>query len=273
MSGASNRERAFCDAAREYLLSFDAYGVTPAILDSYLNSSRVDTLQRVYEQLLWSAQNASMRTGVVSGSMELGVKSLSPVLFGFDPHAVRVHFGDDWHRVLDDIVRTVKPRGQIRRGPRSIWPQYCRSVVSGATYLSQFPNAAAFYAWADAYDSSDTLRFELPAVISRQVRGFGYALACDFLKELGFTSFAKPDTHIRKILIGLGLLDHGASDRRAVEALAAFSASAGLTPYHVDKLMWLVGSGNFYRHEDIADIPTRRDDFIECQRALFEGSA
>ena len=64
-----------------------------------------------------------------------------------------------------------------------------------------------------------------------------------------------------------------AGDREAVEALADFSDSAGLAPYHVDKLMWLIGSGKFYRHPDIAVLPTQCDEFVAGQYALFAGSA
>jgi thermostable 8-oxoguanine DNA glycosylase len=36
-------------------------------------------------------------------------------------------------------------------------------------------------------------------LISREVKGIGFPLACDFLKEMGFTGFAKPDVHIKTI--------------------------------------------------------------------------
>ena len=44
-------------------------------------------------------------------------------------------------------------------------------------------------------------------LISHVVSGIGFALACDFLKELGFVNFAKPDVHVKAIVKGLNLSD------------------------------------------------------------------
>jgi len=274
--GAVSRERAFCDAARDYLLSFSAFGVNSEVLDHYLEPDhrlRVGSIDRVYYQLLWSSQNAQMRTAVVTGSMDHGMDSLAPVLFGFDPSAVLEHYGDDADAVLDDIVAKVGPRGEIRRTRRSVWPQFCRSVLSGARFLTQFRDAEAFYRWADGFDADVLTRPDLPAVVSEQVSGVGFALACDFVKELGYSNYGKPDVHIKRILEGLGLIPESASDREAFAALTSFSDAAGLSAYHVDKLMWLVGSGKFYCHKHIGSVPTERDEFVATQAAAFTASA
>lgn len=273
VSMAVTPERSFCDAVRDYLLSFSDCGVTPAVLDAYVSCDRVQSLPDVYGQLVGSAQNRGMMSSVISGSMTGGLTALSPVLFGFDPHAVAAKYGDDSEALLMDIVRVVKPKGKVRRGRQSAWPQFCRSIVAGARFLGQFSDADEFYRWADSYESDPLTRYELPAVVAKQVQGYGYALACDFLKELGYANYAKPDTHIRTILMELGLITRDATDRQAVEAMAAFSKEAGLTSYHVDKLMWLLGSGNFYKHSGIKRVPTERDEFVASHRGLLGLSA
>lgn len=272
----ATRERLFCDSARDYLLSFAAQGVTPDVLSQYLepgDSLRVTSINRVYKRLLYSAQNANMKASVISGCMDGGLDALSPVLFSFDPRTVVARYGDDWESVLDDIVLEVKPRGQIRRTRRSIWPQFCRSIVSGAGFLVQFRDADAFYACADRYDADAATRADLPMLISKQVTGLGFALACDFVKEIGYSNYVKPDVHTKKILAGLGLIPETVNDQTAFSAITSFARSAALPPYHVDKLMWLVGSGYFYRHSDIGRIDTDRDEFVMSQRHLFAKSA
>ena len=276
MSEVVSPESAFCDAARAYLLSFSERGVDPQVLARYLepgDALRARDIHGVYRKLLCSCQNANMKTTVVSGSMTGGLAALSPVLFGFDPRSVVERYGDDSEAVLDDIVAKVKPRGQVRRTRRSIWPQYCRSIVSGAKFLAQFRDAEEFYAWADKFDLDDQTRPELPLTISKDVEGLGFALACDFVKELGYSDFAKPDVHIKKILVGLRLIPESASDYAVFTALTSFARSAGLSPYHVDKLMWLVGSGWFYWHPEIGTVPTRRDEFVASMRSIFDAPA
>ena len=44
-------------------------------------------------------------------------------------------------------------------------------------------------------------------MISVKVSGFGFPLAYDFLKELGYTEYKKPDVHLIDIFKGLGLID------------------------------------------------------------------
>lgn len=274
-SGQPSRERLFCDAALEYLLSFSAEGVTREVVMRYLDPGqnlRATSINRVYWRLLVSAQNANMRASVVGRSIG-GVDALEPVLMGFDPTAVLRKYTDGWEQVLDEIVVQLKPRGQIRRTSRSIWPQFCRSILSGAAFLSQFSDAEEFYAWADVFDGDDRLRPALPLLLSCEVRGLGFPLACDFVKELGYLDFAKPDTHIKKILAGLGLQVPNASDYQTFKTVISFARAAGLGPYYVDKLMWLVGSGFFYSDPQIGSggyVKTRRDAFVESVRPAFD---
>lgn len=275
MPKESTPERLFCDAARDYLLSFAGNGVTPDVLSQYLepgDSLRLNNINHVYKRLLHSAQNANMKASVISGSMDGGLEALSPVLSSFEPGAVVARYGDDWEAILDDIVLKVKPNGQILRNRGSLWPLFCRSIVSGAGFLVQFRDSDAFYAWADRYDADAATRADLPILISRQVAGIGFALACDFVKEIGYSNYVKPDVHTKQILVGLDLVRNTVNDQTAFNAITTFARAAGLSPYHVDKLMWLVGSGYFYRHSDIGRIATNRDEFVMSQRYLFEKS-
>lgn len=269
-------QRDFCEATEAYLLGFSQKGVTADVLRRYLEREsrpRVELISDVYWQLLWSAQNANMRTGVITGSMDDGMMALSGVLLSFVPSEVATHYCEDYERLLDDIVDTVHPRGQVRRSKGSIWPLFCRSALTGARFLTQFDDAAAFYRWADGYIEVAPSNVELPLAVSRQVDGVGFALACDFLKELGYSEFGKPDVHVKKILLGLGVVPQSADDRAVFEALIRFASAAGREPYYVDKLMWLLGSGKFYLDPEIGRVPTDRDGFVAGQRPLFVSGA
>lgn len=91
----------------------------------------------------------------------------------------------------------------------------------------------------------------MPLLISYEIDGIGFSLACDFLKELGCVQYGKPDTHIKDIFIELGLLT-GASkysskaDYLALKIIDDLAALNGVTSYAVDKILWLVCSGNYY---------------------------
>jgi thermostable 8-oxoguanine DNA glycosylase len=266
------RDKKAYELAKKYLLKLGVEGVTPELLEKYLSLSEIrprpDSIAGVYQRLLESAQNANMRAGVVGGAIG-GVDKLGAVLFKFDPVSVMEKYTAGWEQVLDEIEEHLKPRGKIRRAPRSIWPRYCRTIISGARFLAQFATADDFYSWVDFFDQDDRARPALPMLLSHEIYGFGFPLACDFLKELGYVNFAKPDVHLKKIFRGLELCPEKAKDYQVFNAIVRVAKHAGVAPYSVDKLFWLIGSGYFYDDKHIGRrgrIGSHREEFIAYAR-------
>lgn len=180
-----------------------------------------------------------------------------------------------WEAVLDDIVDQLKPRGSIRRTTRSIWPQYCRTILSAARFLAQFSSADDFYDWvASFYELDERARPALPMLLDTEIAGF--PLACDFLKGLGYENFSKPDVHVKDIFEGIGLCPIGSTDYEVFKAVARVASNSGVTPYNVDKLFWLIGSWKFYEDPHIGNNGRvggrgeRKARFIEVARATLE---
>jgi len=270
-------DRAAYALAKDFLLRSGAErGVTPELLEKYLHLSkpRPESLAGIYERMLESAQSGNMNSGVVGGSIG-GVENLRPVLCDFDPSRVLEKYASGWEGVLDDIVAQLKPRGGVPRSPKSIWPRYCRSVLSGARFLSQFSSADDFYGWVDVFDQDERARPALPLVLAQEIEGIGFALASDFLKELGYENFSKPDVHVKEIFWAIGLSPLGASDYEVFRDVARVARNTGVTPYNVDKLFWLIGSGHFYEDPHIGHkgrIGGRKKQFIEVAQIELEPS-
>jgi thermostable 8-oxoguanine DNA glycosylase len=268
-------DRAAYALAKEFLLRSGAErGITSELIEKYLYLSkpRPSTLAGLYERILESAQSANMKAGVIGGSIG-GVGNLGRVLCDFQPSRVLEKYQADWEEVLDDVVAQLKPRGRIRRTPRSIWPRYCRTILSSAKFLSQFESANDFYDWVDFFDKDERARAALPMLLDQDIEGFGFALACDFVMGLGYENFSKPDVHIKEIFQELGLCPWGTSDYEVFKAVARVARNVGVTPYNVDKLFWLIGSGNFYEDQDVGDggrIGGRKKDFIEFAQTELE---
>ena len=265
-------DRAAYALAKVFLLQLGAgKGVTPELIEKYLHLStpRPDTLAGLYERILESAQSANMKAGVIGGSIG-GVGNLSRVLCDFEPALVLEKYRSGWEGVLDDIVAQLKPRGSVPRTSRSIWPSYCRSVLSGARFLSQFSSADDLYRWVDFFDEDERARPALPLLLAQEIDGFGFALACDFLMGLGYENFSKPDVHVKDIFGAIGLCAQGAGDYEVFKAVGRVAHNAGVSPYNADKLCWLVGSGYFYDDPHIGNngrIGRHRKEFIDVARA------
>ena len=172
--------------------------------------------------------------------------------------------------VLDDIVSRLVSRGIINLTPTGLWPKYCRTILCSARFLSRFSSADDFYEWVDFFDGDERARLSLPLLLATEVDGFGFALACDFLKELGYENFSKPDVHVKDIFWAIDLCPWGTGDYEVFKAVARVARNAGVTPYNVDKVFWLVGSGYFYDDPHVGHhgrIGGRKEEFIELAQA------
>lgn len=229
-------------------------------------------MAEIYKRLLMSAQNANMKSGVIGGSIG-GIDNLATILFGFDPAAVANRYEDKSECLLDDIVTQVKPRGLIRRTSRSIWPKYCQSILAGAIFLSRFKTSNEFHGWVDSFDRDDRSRSALPILISSEIPGLGFPLACDFLKESGYVNFGKPDVHIKAIFTGLELCRKGAGDYEVFKTIIRVASNVGVDAYNVDKLFWLIGSGYFYGDPHLGKkgriSQINRSEFIEYAKTVL----
>jgi hypothetical protein len=253
-------DRQVFDLARSFLLKFDH--ITPEVLDRHLSvpdTDRPKELPGIFLNLISSAQNRHSLPKVIGLAIG-GVENLSDILCDFEPGGVVEKYAEGGaERLLDDIVQQLMSGSPPRREARSHWPAYCRSVLSGAAFLARFRDGEDFHAWAAFFDRDDRARPALPALLSHEIRGFGFALACDFLKELGYHNFGKPDVHLKVIFSELGLAE--SDDPYTVfKAITRLAINAGVTPYAADKVFWLISTGRFY-HDNI-DIGRHRGEFI-----------
>ena len=242
------------EAASAFLLDRIPHPCPGDILAEYLGKphERVydASLSELFRRLLFSAQNADMKAGVIGGSIG-GFNNLGPALFSFDPTEVGAVYYGEPERLLEHILKVVRPRGKIRTESRSIWPKYCKTILSALAFLAQFKDGNEFRAWANHLYSDERTMAALPLILTEEVEGIGYSLACDFLKELGYFNYGKPDVHIREIFSGLGLCQATARPYQIQRVIARVARNAGATPYDVDKVFWLIGSGTFYKPPEL----------------------
>ena len=109
-------------------------------------------------------------------------------------------------------------------------------------------------------------------LLSQEIEGFGFALSCDFLKELGYINFPKPDVHLRDIFTALGLCEDKPDDYKLFKAVIRLAENAGVTPYNADKVFWLIGSGYFYDDPHIGKngrVGRLKEVFIDYARPIL----
>lgn len=180
------------------------------------------------------------------------------------------------------------------------WVSFSKSIISIAEFLSRFNNIDEFNKFIKEFDIDDEKRIYLALLLDNEIHGYGFALACDFLKENCNEKYIKPDTHIIKLFTNSYIVEkldikisketmekakeiedsqtepykdnkiksYSTKDQIEIfRAVKDYSESIDKIPYEVDKLFWLIGSGYFYRLPDVLEIgfkiETNIEDFIK----------
>lgn len=129
-----------------------------------------------------------------------------------------------------------------RDNSRNYWTLFYKGSLSVARYLNQFDTFGDFLTFVNDFDAKASTRPALPLLLEKEIFGFGFALACNFLMEIGFANFCKPDVHLLDIFSGLGLAER--SELNVFRIVSLMAEENGQTPFAVDKVFWLIGSGN-----------------------------
>lgn len=219
---------------------------------------RLTDLSEIYIRLLESMSNKQGMPKAIGN-----VRRLSPVLSAFSPADVHDRYGLDWEALFDEIKRKIKPQSRMNKSvPQNYWVVFSKGALDSAAFLSKFKSGEQFAETVSQFAKSEILVAAFPKLLEFEIHGLGFALACDFLKESGWSEYAKPDVHTKKILSGVGLAD--GTDYGTFKAILLIAKHIGEMPYTVDKYIWLAGSGNLYhRHEKFK---TSREEFLKFYR-------
>lgn len=260
------------DQAKAFLIQQIPAENAAEILETYLNepdkSGQPISLDKLYCRLLYSAQNANMKSGVIGKAIDGGVDALGKVLFDFQPAKVLANYPNG-ESLLAEIEQVVQPRGKMSKEKDSIWVRYCQTILSAAEFFNQFENGEQFYDWANHFYQDQRAMTALPYLISEEIYGVGCPLACDFLKELGFINYGKPDVHIKDIFVGLGLCEPKSSNAVLQKIIMKIAEAKHISAFDVDKVFWLMGSGNFEKHRHLGKngkIGQQKKEFINYFR-------
>lgn len=263
-----------CDDERLAEVYFDAYGYLRSIVPStvsieeYFISDRIDycNLEDIFEQFVQSAQNYQMMPKVINYKDRR--ERVKTILSDFDVRAVAKMDPSELYEQFAQQFGLKKTTDK-----RNSWRKWSKSIVESAQFLCEFRDVNDFVGFVKCFDYNAHTRMALPLLISNKIHGIGFALACDLLKELGFTSYPKPDVHLIEVFNALGLSRAEPID--TFEAIVHMADACrrkdlSVTPYKVDKVFWLICSGRLYHEKPEINIGGHKKAFIEYmkQKAL-----
>ena len=278
------RDRIFYDHAYEYLLDIAPNGLDENSIErGYLtvDKSRYSTLDEIFDRMISSVVNRQSMPNVIG----YGEKNRSVILDVLGGPSVELVARMNQETLYDEFYKRIGFKNYESK--RNSWRLFSRSVVDCAKFLEPFGEGPDFYAFADEFIESPSvsakalpyLRLTLPVMIQQKVYGMGFALACDFLKEIGYDCYPKPDVHLTRIFTSLGLARDD-SQYTVYEAIvrASYNASISLdetiTAYRLDKIVFLISSGKFYGFEGWKgkEIGPHWSQFIEYMKSILKNA-
>jgi hypothetical protein len=261
MISNEERNKLIFEEGKKYLLCFSE--INKKILNNQLRfpeENKPTTKNQLFKKMMHHAKNRRQMPNVIGD-----VERLENILYGFDSNKVLERY-NNWEKIFDRIARDENfdtPREMKKDSKHNSWVIFCKSIISIAQFLHNFDDIYAFNDYVNQFLGTEDGRgrLELPLILKKNIFGYGFALACDFIKENISPEFIKPDRHIKDIFIGIGLSRKDSSDFQIFCDVIKYSNSIKEIPYTVDKLFWLIGSGNFHRSGITID--TDKNKFIE----------
>lgn len=241
--------------AYDYLCKH-AEGLTDSILADYFFNPRKKDLNDAFGVVVYSAddwhkpkaRNIAYRERSELIEKTVGNHKISYVINTFKNYPHKLYSAFMENISLDD-----------RQFTKDVWLSYANCICGMAQYLNQFKDAKEMYKYFDQFKTPEEkikLIKEISAKshIIKTKTGWGFALSANWLKDIGMIDYCKPDIQVTNCLNSLGLcsktntvvfktLVNIAEDSKKYDKTASV--------FKLDRIIWLIGSGDFYGHPEI----------------------
>lgn len=224
----------------------------------FLNTSG-NSISGVFFQMAAHASNTPRTANIIK--FEQNLEFLKEKLCGFDPvKLLDAYKGEERVATLVNTLRYNEETGKgikwsIEKSKKYkdlIMTRYCNTLLTSAEYLKNFNDRGDvitdLYRHYENTDCKSLIKYFVDKT------AYGQTLACDCLKEMDkkFSFLCKPDIHIIDTMnalygkIAKNIYDYIEEMQCLVEQINAVNDKEQITVYRLDKMIWLVCSGNFY---------------------------
>lgn len=245
------------NAAVEYLYSIKPQEISKKELEKYFSvKEKYKTINDVSELLFSSLQNYQRMPNVIGFYPKK--EKFRKILFNFDCNEI-INRYKSYTELLKVFEKEFKLDSSGFDRINNSWVKYSKAIISASEFMSQFKDAKDFDQFVNLFTYNESTSAALPMLLSREIYGLGFALGCDFLKELGYDQYPKPDIHLIDVFSELGLSDR--NEYNCYKSIIKMARIVGETPYKVDKVFWLICSGSYYF--DGINIGRKKKEFID----------
>lgn len=221
----------------------------------YYHNCNPKSIPDVFKQMVQTLKN---KQGYVNFIAD--IEYMSDILQGYDPQKVAKKFENKWEMLFKEFKKNFGKNYKMDiSNKRNAWVIYSKGVLSCATFLSNFKSIEKCDEFVNSFFLNEFTIAALSMLLEKEIFGFGFPLACDFLKALGYYHYGKPDVHLKDIFVELKLVDTN-SDYEIFKKLVKIGLIVNQDPVIVDNIFWLIGSGKF--HFSDVSIGSQKLEFI-----------
>lgn len=187
-------------------------------------------------------------------------EKVQELLFDYDPHKVLEEYKEP-KQLFDTFKENFgdKYKNMNFEYKKNAWRLYSFGVISCAKFLINFRDHKEFDEFVKSFSFNEFAIAALPMLLEKEIHGYGFSLGCDFLKELGYVNYGKADTHLKGLFLSLKIVDNK-TDYEVFKKIVKIAKIVEVKPVIVDKVFWLIGSGDFY--ESDFKIKRQKKNFI-----------
>ena len=228
-------------------------GVNEKELQEYFVPEGDATSKSILLRLCSSLQNS----GMMHNSIKFNDKdapayrtAIETVMCGFDAKASAAKYAD-WTAIYKEIINTGISDNGSRKKKETNWEKYSRGLYDGIQFLTIGNGENIIQQLVSTNMLTDT-EIGIIGDISTKIHGLGFTLTCDWLKECGCDWLAKPDGHVKAVIMHLKGVDK-IKDKDILremfswaEAVKNSGKDSNATTYKLDKIIWLLCTGKFH---------------------------
>lgn len=266
------KNRVIYQAAKLYL----EQNANPLKCQHYLAEREIHSLKDAFEIAVRSINDQTYLGGVIRyGDGEDGSNGqiIKHCLFNLDYKKVYAVYGDGktdtryeaLYRCFRDAIESNGTDDQ-----KNSWKKYAKNVCGIAAYISRFDSLEDMLEYFNRTKNADE-RIALADKIAAEIPYWGFKMACNWLKDIGISGFAKPDNVLSYIFINLGLAEK--DDKLIFKAINQMAEDNQESAFIVDMVFWLIGNSTASVIKDIERKKGKgKEDFVNTVLSMINNN-
>jgi hypothetical protein len=137
---------------------------------------------------------------------------------------------------------------------------FCKTALSGACFLAQLETVQTFKAFVKGFKYNEMTTAVLPLLLQKEINGFTFSSACDFLTQAGFCDYIAPNSRVKALLFDIEIIE-SKENYELLKTIIAIGRANNEKPNVVNKLFWMIAAGKLSGQENKKN--NLRSEFID----------